>query len=303
MSPVTIVIPTYNRSGKLLETLDALTLQDNLSFSVIISDDGSTDDTKKKVEEKIPQLPFRVDYFFHPNSGASESTNTGVARAEEGIIILLDDDILPAADTISRHIGFHLENPGSILSGSADTDPQKAVTDVQRYKLYMENEWKKIRPDAKHRISIDFNNFIITTANMSFPKNIFQQLGGFNVSLRDGYDVDFGFRALLQHVPLYFDGTVKSVHNDQISLRYYAKRQRAYMDSKRIIFTKYPDLRKKIKSDFDIRIPAYKSFFYKLLRSDMAVRFFESDFFAGFFPRAFRYRIYGSTIAALTFKS
>ena len=302
MSTVTIVIPTYNRSGKLLETLDALALQDNLNFRVIISDDGSTDDTKKKVAEKIPQLPFPVDYFFHPNSGASESTNAGVARADDGIIILLDDDILPARDTISRHIQFHLKNPGSILSGSANTDPQRTVTDVQRYKLYMETEWKKIRPDAQQCISIGFNNFIITTANMSFPKSIFNELGGFNVSMRDGYDVDFGFRALLHHVPLYFDGTIKSVHNDQISLRYYAKRQRAYMDSKRVIFARYPGLREKLNMDFEMQVPAYKAFFYNLLRSRAAVRFFESKLFAGLFPRAFRYRVYGSTIAALTFK-
>ncbi len=302
MDPVTIVIPTYNRSGKLLETLDALALQDVLHFHVLISDDGSTDDTKKRVAEKKGSLPFTVDYFFHPNGGASESTNLAVERAREGLIILLDDDILPAHDTISKHIQFHSEHAGSILSGSADTDAQRTVTDVQRYKLFMEMEWKKIRPDANKLISIDFNNFIITTANMSFPKAIFQKLAGFNVGLRDGYDVDFGFRALLANVPLYFDGTVKSIHNDQISLRYYAKRQKAYMDSKRIIFASYPELRKKIKTDFDPQVPLYKSFFYSFLKLKLAVDFFESKTFATVFPKPIRYRIYGSTIAALTLK-
>jgi GT2 family glycosyltransferase len=300
LDPVTIVIPTYNRSGKLLETLDALALQDNINFHVIISDDGSTDDTKKMVEEKKATLPFTLDYFFHPNQGASESTNAGVARAANGIVILLDDDILPAKETVAKHIAFHQVHPGSILSGSADTDPERTVTDVQRYKLYMESEWKKIRPDTKKMINIDFNNFIITTANMSFPKEIFQKLAGFNTSLRDGYDVDFGFRALLASIPLYFDSTVKSIHNDQISLRYYAKRQKAYMDSKRIIFSKYPALKEKFNADFDLRVPAYKSFFYSILKLKPAIRFFESKTFAAIFPRAVRYRVYGSTIAALT---
>jgi glycosyltransferase involved in cell wall biosynthesis len=302
VSAVTIIIPTFNRSGKLLETLDALALQDNQDFRVIISDDGSADDTALKVKEKIPSLPFPVDYFFHVNSGASASTNAGVGRAEDGIIILLDDDILPARDTISRHIAFHKKNPGSIISGSADTDPQRTVTDVQRYKLHMETEWKKIRPDTQQVTKIDFNNFIITTANMSFPKTVFEALGGFNINLRDGYDVDFGFRALLQEVPLFFDGSIKSIHNDQISLRYYARRQRAYLDSKRIIFSSYPELRSKFKIDFDVEVPAWKSFFYFFLRGKNAVRFFESELFTRVFPRALRYRVYGSTIAALTYK-
>ncbi|CAN5779615.1 hypothetical protein BH11BAC7_BH11BAC7_16950 [soil metagenome] len=300
MNPLTIIIPTYNRSGKLLETLDALALQDNVNFHVIISDDGSADNTKQAVEEKKQSLPFSLDYFYHPNGGASASTNLAVERAKDGLIILLDDDILPATDTISKHITFHREYPGSILSGSADTDSNRSLTDVQRYKLFMETEWKKIRPDTNKQIAIDFNNFIITTANMSFPKTVFQQLTGFNISLRDGYDVDFGFRALLAGVPLYFDGTVKSIHNDQINLRYYAKRQKAYLDSKRIIFSNYPELRKKINADFDLKVPFYKSVFYSLLKRRVAVNFFESSTFAALFPRAIRYRIYGSTIAALT---
>lgn len=300
MDPVTIVIPTYNRSGKLLETLDALAMQDTTDFHVIISDDGSSDKTKTFVEEKKESLPFSLDYFYHPNGGASESTNIGVESAANGLIILLDDDILPARDTISKHIQFHRGHPGSILSGSADTDANLTVTDVQRYKLFMEMEWKKLRPDANKLISIDFNNFIITTANMSFPRSIFQQLAGFNTGLRDGYDVDFGFRALLAGVPIYFDGTVKSIHNDQINLRYYAKRQKAYMDSKRIIFSNYPGLREKINLDFELKVPFYKSAFYNVLKLKVAVRFFESKTFAAVFPRALRYRIYGSTIAALT---
>ncbi|MDQ3110742.1 MAG: glycosyltransferase [Bacteroidota bacterium] len=301
MEKVTIVIPTYNRSGKLLETLDALAVQDTVDFHVIISDDGSSDGTQKAVEEKKAKLPFTLDYFFHPNGGASESTNLGVGRAEDGLIILLDDDILPARETISKHIRFHRTHPGSILSGSADTDPERSVTDVQRYKLYMETEWKKIRADTDKLLRIDFNNFIITTANMSFQKTVFMKVDGFNIGLRDGYDVDFGFRALLCGIPIYFDRTVSSIHNDQINLRYYAKRQKAYMDSKRIIFSKYPELRTKIIADFDPKVPFYKSFFYGILKLKPAVNFFESKTFAAVFPKALRYRIYGSTIAALTF--
>ncbi len=302
LDSVTIVIPTYNRSGKLLETLKALALQDFLGFSVIISDDGSTDKTKEVIENFNTTSPFPIQHLFHPNRGASTSTNLGVAEAAEGIVILFDDDIIPAENTISKHIAFHQLHPLCILSGSANTDPNRSVTDVQRYKLFMEEHWNKLRPDLQKLIKIDFKNFIITTANMSFSKKTFQDLGGFNNDLRDGYDVDFGFRALLENIPLYFDSNVKSIHNDQINLRYYAKRQKAYLDSKRIIFSKYPDLKSKFNNDFEIKVPRYKSLFYGLLRLQLAVRFFESDFFASFIPKSIRYRIYGSTIAALTLK-
>jgi glycosyltransferase involved in cell wall biosynthesis len=296
----TVVIPTFNRSGKLLETLEALSLQDFREFHVIISDDGSTDNTKEIVAAAKNNFPFSIDYYSQTNSGASATTNLGVSKAADGLIILLDDDILPAKETIRKHVEFHQTHPGSILSGSADTDPQRTVTDVQRYKLFMETEWKKLRPDTLELISINFNNFIITTANMSFSRDLFLKLNGFNTALRDGYDVDFGFRALLEKIPVYFDSSLKAIHNDQISLRYYAKRQKAYIDSKKIIFNTYPELKTKYKTDIEIRISPFKLVVYKMLRMNFSVRFFESGFFAGVFPKFFRYRIYGSTIAALS---
>ena len=63
-------------------------------------------------------------------------------------------------------------------------------------------------------------------------------------------------------------------------------------DFKRIVFSKYQELRAKFKSDFDRSI----------VKLNLTSRFFESKTFAAIFPKTFRYRIYGSTIAALTFK-
>lgn len=301
MEEPTIVIPTYNRSAKLIETLDALLLLTYKNFRVVVIDDGSTDNTAQIVAAKKKQLPFPVDFYTQPNSGASAATNNGVAKAGKGLIILLDDDILPEPGMVSDHLAFHRDHPQSILSGSAETDPHRSVTDVQRYKLFMETEWKRIRPSNGLK-KIDFNDFMITTANMSFPFEVFQKVGGFDISLRDGYDVDFGFRALLKNIPLYYDARVRSIHNDQISLRYYSKRQKAYTDSKKIIFDRNPELRDKIGREIIPQVSFLKSIAYSILSLPLVVSFFESGFFVKIFPKQFRYRIYGSTIAALSLK-
>lgn len=302
MAPVTIVIPTYNRSHKIRETLDALAQQDFRDFSVIVVDDGSTDGSGDAIEKMLPSLPCPARLIRQSNRGASAATNAGVNAAPEGIVILFDDDIIPAPATVRRHAEFHAAHPGSILSGSADTDPARSTTDVQRYKLYMEQEWLRVRPLEEKPVAVTFGSFVITTANMSFPRNVFLELGGFDVALRDGYDVDFGFRALLKNIPLYFDRSIKSIHNDQISLRYYGRRQKAYMDSKRTIFERNPALREKIGDDGAVRVPVFKSIFYAILRSSFLVSFFESGMFAKLFPKPLRYKIYGSTIAAISLR-
>lgn len=299
---VTVVIPTYNRSNKIIETLNALCNQDFGDFSVIVVNDGSVDNTVNAILEIESQLRFPLQVISQKNAGASAATNLGVQKANSGLVILFDDDILPESSCISKHVNFHKENPGSILSGSADTDPKRAITDVQRYKLYMEEQWRLARPDTLERTSVDFDNFIITTANMSLDRETFLKLDGFSTYLRDGYDVDFGFRALLNSIPLYFDRTIKTIHNDQISLRYYASRQRAYSESKKKILSSHSELSNKIRIEPASRPSFIKNFIYGILRNRTLVRFFESNIFAKIVPQYLRYRVYGSTIAALSLK-
>jgi GT2 family glycosyltransferase len=137
---------------------------------------------------------------------------------------------------------------------------------------------------------------------MSFPREIFMETGGFSTDLRDGYDVDFGFRALLRNVPLYFDRNLKSIHNDRISLRYYAGRQRAYTESKKRILQKHPELNGKVNFS-EVRPSLPKRMLYALLRSPMIVRLLESGALKWITPRGLRYRLYGSTIASLSLKA
>src|ERR1035437_7127501 len=51
-----VIIPTYNRAGRIAHCLDALRGQDTTSkFEVIVVDDGSTDDTLK-VLAQFPEV-------------------------------------------------------------------------------------------------------------------------------------------------------------------------------------------------------------------------------------------------------
>ena len=56
MHKISIVTPTYNRGNLLINLYNSLLIQEIKDFQWIIIDDGSTDDTKKIVEnfrEKI----------------------------------------------------------------------------------------------------------------------------------------------------------------------------------------------------------------------------------------------------------
>lgn len=297
MTKTTIIIPTYNRLEKLKQTLDALCNQTFKEFEVIIIDDGSKNDTFSKISQISTLYPYNISCYTQQNSGASKALNNGISKVNSGLIILLDDDIIPSEDCIKMHVEHHQKYKNTLLSGSANTSPSSAITDVEKYKLFMESVWKK---KNINKLKVTFENYVITTANMSLSKEVFDKIGGFDESLRDGYDFEFGLRALRKNIDSYFDLNIETIHNDHMTLRYFAKRQKCYIESKKIIFSKNPEYQELLRKQTPIKVPFFKLLFYKLLRINFIVNFIEESKVMVIIPRKIRFKIYGVTIAALS---
>tara|TARA_B100002003_G_scaffold210813_1_gene206866 strand:+ start:11381 stop:12331 length:951 start_codon:yes stop_codon:yes gene_type:complete len=86
-----IVIPTFNRSDKCLRAIDSCLnlITYGYEVEVVVVDDGSTDQTKTRIDELADS---RVVYFYQNNSGASAARNLGVDRAKGDFILFLDSD-------------------------------------------------------------------------------------------------------------------------------------------------------------------------------------------------------------------
>lgn len=300
---VSVVVPTFNRPSKLFGTLKALSVQTFTDFLVYVVDDGSNHENLEQVKRVCESFSKFCKLIEQENFGASRALNNGVAKCPDGLIIILDDDIEFTTRTIEQHVQFQINHGPCIVSGETNSDAARAKSDVERYKIYMEQIWMEKRPETLGCVRVGWDNFIVTTANTSFSKSLFLQIGGFNEKLRDGYDVDFAIRALLMNLPVWFDRSIKSIHNDQITLRYYAKRQSAYDDSKRRILADRPELKNVFKIPVPVKPYLIKKVIYTLMRKNGFVNFVENSGFMKLFPRPLRYRIYGSTIAALSAQS
>ncbi len=89
---ITILTPTYNRGYILDKAYESLLTQTDKDFEWLIIDDGSTDDTKVKVNEYINENKINISYFYKKNGGKHTALNLGVQKAKGNLILILDSD-------------------------------------------------------------------------------------------------------------------------------------------------------------------------------------------------------------------
>ncbi len=115
----TIVVCTYQRPEHLRRCLLSLALQENLSegFEVVVTDDGSQDESEDLVGEFARTADFPVAWTSHVHEGyhASRTRNEGARLARGSYLLFLDGDCIVPRDHLAQHLSFR--RPGSVASG------------------------------------------------------------------------------------------------------------------------------------------------------------------------------------------
>lgn len=92
---LSVIIPCYNEEGNLkkgvLSEVEKFLKTKDFSWEVIISDDGSTDQSKKIVKEKIKKLEG-FSLLENPHGGKPTSLFYGLKRARGEIVLFTDMD-------------------------------------------------------------------------------------------------------------------------------------------------------------------------------------------------------------------
>lgn len=89
-----VIVCTRNRSERLCATLDSLAaLQSAAPLELILVDNGSTDGTRRVLEEFQARCPLKIANVYEPTPGLSRARNTGVAAASGMVVLFTDDDV------------------------------------------------------------------------------------------------------------------------------------------------------------------------------------------------------------------
>lgn len=117
MVELSIVCPSYNKATHLrrhLQSLQAQTFPHD-EFEVLILDDGSTDATKRVVDEARKLYDFSVRYWFLNRPGRNNPAlawNVGIAHAAADTIVSMGADLIAAHDALSLLADYMAKSDG-----------------------------------------------------------------------------------------------------------------------------------------------------------------------------------------------
>ena len=223
---ISVVIPTYNRSGHLGLVLDALARQTRPAHEVIVVDDGSTDDTWALLQrwQAGPGAAERRLALHQENSRPGRARNNGVAHATGDLVIFLGDDTLPDPDFIAAHLARHTAagGPAAVIGYTGWDSSRMRVTPFLQFINAEGPQFAYGLLDES--LEVPFNCFY--TSNVSLRREL---LGEAPFDPRLDFvgweDVELGYRLNLAGVPLLYEPRARVRHVHPTTVRSFWRRQ------------------------------------------------------------------------------
>lgn len=197
---LSIIICTYNRAQFLPDALISLEKQslDKAKFEVIVINNNSTDATEsisKKFEKENTDISFQ--YHIENSQGLSYARNKGIEVSRGRIIAFIDDDaiaepdyaenILKVVDAFPEFTGFG----GKVLPIYPNKQEPAWMSKYIQGVVSKVDYGEKTGPFDQKKYPVG--------CNMIFRREVFDELGAFNVELKFRSDDKYIFLKLRDH--------------------------------------------------------------------------------------------------------
>jgi len=207
---VSIVIPVYNGSNYLNESIESALSQTYNNIEIIVVNDGSNDDG---ATEKIAKsYGKKIRYFKKENGGVSTALNLGVKKMKGEYFSWLSHDDVYYPNKIEKQIRF--------LNKQKD----KNVILYSDYEYIDENGETLEKINIKSRLSVVdirhvFLKKLINGLTLLVPKIVLNNEGVFDPKKRSVQDYDMWYRLMKDNKFLYteFYSSKNRLHPVQVS--------------------------------------------------------------------------------------
>ncbi|GAB6166391.1 hypothetical protein JCM19992_23910 [Thermostilla marina] len=150
---VSIVVTTYERPRHLDCVLAGLSRQDFTgTFEVIVSDDGSRDETPELVKRLAEEMPFPIRFLTHEHDGFQPGycRNAGFAATRAEYVLFLDGDCVPPPWFVRRH--FERRRRGNVFSAPAYRLSEAISAEINRETICSLRDLQMISDELNRRM-------------------------------------------------------------------------------------------------------------------------------------------------------
>jgi glycosyltransferase involved in cell wall biosynthesis len=197
---ISIVIPTFNRSSSLKETLESLFAQTYPAnkFEILVCDDNSSDNTEEVVKELMQNTQHNLKYIKVKSKikGPGKVRNAGINQSSGKIIGFTDDDCIVSKKWIETAVECFINN--NEICGVCGT-----VTTI--------GDCKNKRFTIPRRVDILSDSGSYVTSTVFYKKDVLLEVGSFDTDMRYWEDIELGWR-VKKKGPILFEPSLHVNH-------------------------------------------------------------------------------------------
>jgi glycosyltransferase involved in cell wall biosynthesis len=185
---VSVVIPAYNCGHLIGDAIDSALAQSAAAVEVIVVDDGSTDDTARRIKA----YGDRIRYVLQDNQGVAAARNRGVAETRGEFVAFLDGDDVWHPHKLARQLAVLSESPQLGMLGTASFPwPAAVIPEVPSSGLEIPEvvTWEQVA--VKNRFM---------ASSVIVRRAVLDLVGPFDTSLQGPEDHDLWIRLAEQTV-------------------------------------------------------------------------------------------------------
>lgn len=207
---ISVLIPTYDRHELLVDTLKGLFIQSYSPMEIIVYDQST--DHPFEVNEFLKNNSEKIVHVRENRKGLVYAYRRCVELSRGDICLFVDDDVIISdSEFVAKHVRNYSNSMIGAVAGQVLHEGQIKLREVDP-RVYGKHGWMFVRFDTDRKIP---NLPSLFGPNMSFRKNVYQQVGGFDPAYGGSgfrFETDFTFAVKNAGYQIVFDSNASLVH-------------------------------------------------------------------------------------------